>query len=208
AAQGALDPLRHAAQARARRLHAALVLSDTALVFRFFAKARFSAAAAERTLLAHLLWRVRPGGAANLGSGSSGSSGGGGGGGLDALSPGARRHALRGVLRFFGQDRGGRPAAVLDLSRYDPGGGGGGSSVAAAAEDLREYLVYALEVGRRCVYAVNNLGDGGGDSGGDDDAAGGRFAWAVPDAGPGLPRPFAANLALVIDLSTLSVANL
>ena len=58
------------------------------------------------------------------------------------------------MLRYFGQDKTGRPCAILNLSKYDATAG------KRYIEDLREFLIFALEVGRRAVAAVNQLSNG------------------------------------------------
>ncbi|KAJ3211647.1 hypothetical protein HDU67_004370 [Dinochytrium kinnereticum] len=61
----------------------------------------------------------------------------------------AKDYASIGLLRYFGQDRYGRPCAILNLGKYNATAG------KRCIEELREFLIFALEVGRRCVGAVN-----------------------------------------------------
>ncbi|KAI9336439.1 hypothetical protein DFJ73DRAFT_21494 [Zopfochytrium polystomum] len=179
-----------------RRLHLALVLSDTALLFRYFNKNRFASDVAEKMLVNHLRWRVRN----NIHAVSR-----------DSLSQKAREYATSGFLRYFGQDKLGRPCGVLNLGKYDATAG------KRFIEDLREYLIYALEVGRKCVYAVNNqpteselkaLREEELANGEVDQRDFEPLMWRVPLNSADGSRMFIAHLSVIVDLDGIGMANL
>ncbi|KAJ3120808.1 hypothetical protein HK101_006867, partial [Irineochytrium annulatum] len=120
---------------KATKLHLASIISDQALLYRFYKKNKFNIANAQTALLNHLTWRIQN----NILAASSSS-----------LSSEALGYAKDGLLRYHGQDKLGRPCAYLNLRKYNASVG------KKFIEQLREYLIFALEVGRRCVVAVND----------------------------------------------------
>ncbi|KAJ3317139.1 hypothetical protein HDU76_001328, partial [Blyttiomyces sp. JEL0837] len=211
-------------QRHLRRWHVASIISDHALLFRFYNKQKFSLANAETYLVAHIKWRIQN----NLPSLC-----------FSALSTKAQEYASDGIFRFFGQDKLGRPCAILDLSKYDATKG------KKHMEDFREYLIYILEILRRCVVAVNDtiraeeeeesgkVGkrkssvkvhiESDGESSDDDDqgigfsrkgnfgVGGGsdvpRKKWRVPK-GDGNKGIFVVQSCVIIDLAQVSMGNL
>ncbi|KAJ3111314.1 hypothetical protein HDU96_005802 [Phlyctochytrium bullatum] len=128
-------------QLNARKLHIASILSDQALLFRFLRKSKFSLQTAQQTLGNHLRWRIQN----NICSVC-----------IDSLSPEiilenlAKEYARLGLMRYHGQDKYGRPCAILNLGKYDATAG------KKCIEELREFLIFAFEVGRRTVSAAND----------------------------------------------------
>ncbi|KAI8849641.1 hypothetical protein BC829DRAFT_391284, partial [Chytridium lagenaria] len=107
-------------QLNARKLHLASVISDEALLFRFFRKNKFSIANTQIALTNHLQWRMQNNTSSIC---------------INSLSPEAKEYAAIGLLHYFGQDK------IWSTLRY--------------IEELREFLIFTLEVGRRCVAAAN-----------------------------------------------------
>ncbi|KAJ3414297.1 hypothetical protein HDV05_006746 [Chytridiales sp. JEL 0842] len=127
-----------------RQWHLATILSDEALLFRFLNKHKLHIPKTLAALETHLTWRFQN----SLLSTS-----------LPTLSPKAVQFASAPLLRYHGQDKRGRPCVVVNIGKLEVGGKQGG------VEELREFLMFALEVGRRCIADVNAMSEMSGNSG-------------------------------------------
>ncbi|KAI8617846.1 hypothetical protein BC830DRAFT_59388 [Chytriomyces sp. MP71] len=122
--------------------HAAALVGDPAFLYKFMFKAKADEAATLKALLQNLRWRL-----AGTGSDSDSTIK---FEGVKSLSKKALEYLHMGIFRFHGQDRQGRPTLLINMSKYNAATGKN------SIPQFKECLIFVLEVGRRCIYAVND----------------------------------------------------